>query len=98
MTTEIVQYHELDCGEWNRVVNEYYKPISEWDFIDDHEADNDSNYSFNVYGEIDELGEEQLIKFRKDSNSQGWMTQTLLDDLCQKGIIGKGRYSIKVRW
>jgi len=96
MKTDTVQYHIIEYGEWERVVNEFYKPTPEWDFVSDHEANNDSNYSFHVTGEIDEYEKDRILNFIKDSNFEGWMTQVLLDDLCCKGIINKGEYLINV--
>lgn len=96
--TRKVLYHTLDCYELAKAVNEFYKPTSEWDFISDHEANNDSDYSFDVDGKIDDYDKERLERFKKDSNSEGWMTQIFLDDLCKQELIPKGAYLIKVCW
>jgi len=98
MKTKEVSYHTVSHFEWDRVVNEFYKPTPEWDFVSDEEANNDSSYTFNVDGEVNEYEERKLEKFKKDSLSQSRMTHTLLADLCRKGLIPKGVYLIKVSW
>ena len=98
MKIEEVIYHTVDYFELERVINEFYKPTSEWDFVSDEEANNDSSYTFNVHGEVDEYEERKLEKFKKDSLSQSRMTHTLLADLCRKGLIPKGMYLVEVSW
>jgi len=98
METKKVLYHTLDSFEWDRVVNEFYKPTSKWDFVSNHEANNDSDYSFDVDGKIGDYEEEELEKFKKGDNNGNRMTQTLLDDLCRQGLISKGVYLIEVCW
>ena len=98
MKTKEVSYHTVNHFEWERVVNEFYKPTPEWDFVSDHEANNDSDYSFNVDGKVDDRDEKRLEAFRKDSLSQSFMTRMLLNDLCKKGLIPEGVYLIRVSW
>ena len=98
METKEVLYHTIDCYEWERVVNEFYKPTPKWDFVSNHEANNDSDYSFDVDGKIEDYEEKELEKFKANSNRTGWITQTLLDDLCRQGLIPKGVYLIQVCW
>jgi len=71
METKKVLYHTLDYHEWGRVVNEFYKPTTKWDFVSDHEANNDSDYSFDVDGKIEDYEDKQLEKFKNGSNSGG---------------------------
>ncbi len=98
MKIEEVLYHKVDFYELDRVINEFYKPNEEWDFVSDNEANNDSSYVFNVNGKFDDYEEKRLEKFKKDSISTSWMTRTLLDDLCRQGLIPIGPYLVKVCW
>ena len=98
METKKVLYHTLSYHEWGRVVNEFYKPTSKWDFVSDHEAYNDSDYSFDVDGKIEDYEEKELEAFKRGSSNVDRMTQILLDDLCRQGLISKGVYLIEVCW
>ena len=97
MNTRKVTYNTIDYAEWERVVAEIYSAKG-WSFVADHEGNNDSNYSFDVNGKMDDWDEGHLKEFKKDCNKGGWVTQVLLDDLCRNGIINPGVYLIEVCW
>lgn len=98
MEMEEVLYYRVDYYEWERVVNEFYKPTPKWRFVLDHEANNDSYYAFNIIGKVNDYDKKELEEFKEDSGNKNWMTNILLNDLCRLGLIPKGNYLIEVCW
>lgn len=107
----------VDYNDWDRFVNDYFgfENVKEkygyrgfpYEFCADHEANNDSKYSFtagyewsdNDYAERS-LREtiKRVEKWVKDPKSENYMTNDIFEYLLYKGAIQKGTYYIKVSW
>lgn len=94
------EYYVVDYDDLNKFINEYYSlsGTTEYDIVDDYEADNDSIHTFIVNGELDEGEEEDLKGVLEDDRIYCWMTDTFLNDLARKNVIPKGNYLIEVCW
>lgn len=96
------EYYVVNYSDLNRFINKYYSlekgSPSEYHFVDDEEANNDSSYTFSVNGEVDEAEEEDLKGVLEDKLPFGFMTHTFLNDLARKDVIPKGSYLVTVCW
>ena len=90
--------YEIEYQEIDRIINEYYKPTSKFQFLADSESANDTSHRFRADGDVNAYDQEELEEFKKNNRGKLFMTQILLNDLCSKGEIPKGNYLIMVCW
>jgi len=92
---------EVDYSDWDRYVNDYFGFEKKgyfypYEFVADHEANNDSIYEFNPNGkELHECDRKEIEKWIKNPNSSSYMTHTIFDYIVSKGDLPKGTYYIK---
>jgi len=88
----------VDYNDFNKLVNDFYKPPLGYEFVADVESANDSTHEFRVRkNDLDEWDKQDIERFRNDGKYQ-WLAGRLLNDLCDKGIIDPGEYYIRVSW
>lgn len=69
-----------------------------YDFVSDMECCNDSSHEFDVKkGDLFEWDKKELTKWKSGKHCV-MMTETLLTDLCNQGIIDEGQYLVWVCW
>ena len=99
------KYICVEAGDLDRLVKEVYG--HEFETVADVEAYNGFRKEFMDIGEhgdkldCDELNEYQerdLEEFKKVGMKKGFMTRTLLNDLCRRGYIEPGNYLIDISW
>lgn len=87
----------VEWGDFDRLVRDFYG-INHYEFAADVESPNDTTHEFSAGKEkISYWDKKDLEKFKKNG-SYNWITPTLLNDLCDEGIIEEGDYFIRVSW
>lgn len=86
-----ITYIEMDYHEFDELVKEKYG--IETEFVANQEANNDSEYSFNVDGKLSDYQREDW----EEKNFQ-YGNGLLLNKLCEDGHIEPGKYLITVCW
>jgi len=86
----------VDYDDLEDLIREVYgKPFQ---IVADQEWDNDSHYSFAVKKEKLEAGDLDELKSFKEDGKYMNITNILLTDMCNNGIIDEGEYLIAVCW
>ena len=86
----------MSYGWFERIVNDIYGV--NYEFVADQEAHNDTSYEYDVHKrKFSEWENNSLDKFKKEGK-YSYMAGTILDDLCDKGVIEEGHYIIRVSW
>lgn len=98
MKSKKVIYLEANYGDLERAVRTIYEPKTEWEFPEDHEANNYSYYTFIVNGILNGTEESRLSLWTLDNSGMSGMTHILLNDMCRRGLIEAGNYLIEVFW
>lgn len=91
-----VTFH-VDCYDLDEFITHHYAPI-DYCFVADMESSNDVSHTFGLtFG--DKLSKWDIEKIEKFKQGKGsYMTATLLQDLCNRGLIDPGLYVINVCW
>jgi hypothetical protein len=89
--------YEVDYSDLEVLVNELFG--TDWSFVINEEARNDSNHTFNVI-KNSELGSNEYDRFDfKDFLTENIIsTRLLLNVLCNQDLIEEGDYLITVSW
>lgn len=99
---KIVSYVEMDYSEFEELVQKHIlQPgAPRWSFPADQESPNDVSYTFVADDEpLKKWDADHLNKFISSGGvDKGFMTSTLLDELCRQGILAPGKYLINVSW
>ncbi len=96
-TEQKITFH-VDYYDLEEFINHHYSPSIDFCFPADVESANDTSHTFELtFG--DELSEWDLKKIEKFKQGKGsYVTATLLQDLCNRGLIDPGSYVINVCW
>jgi len=90
---------EVNYRDFERLVKEVYG--QNYEFIVDCECGNDTQHVYLCVGgkgdDLDEYDYKRLDEFAR-TGKYCWLAQTILADLCQRGIIDPGNYIIRVSW
>ncbi len=93
--TKIV--HQIDYFDFDEFIKKHYQK-SDFEFCADQESRNDSSHSFSVSKHpMSDYELKRLNKFKSDQRVD-FISSTLLNDLCNKGIIPEGQYIVNVSW
>jgi len=98
---ELVNAISVDECDLTKFIRENYGVSPDYyDFQSDYEASNDSTYEFNVEKkELDKWDREALEEWKTGIAVPACnMTQIILTDLCNLGLIDAGIYYIWVCW
>ena len=96
LKTRVKTRFEVDYGDFDRFVEEIYG--GRFEFVAINEANNYSNYTFEVTEEdINDIDEEDEIAIRKGKYPM-YCAHTVFALLCKDGYIPKGEYIIDVFW
>lgn len=87
-----VDYHEVEC-----LIQETYG-IKEYNIACAEETGNDTALSYTISPEeADEYTLESIEKMRS-GKEVSYRTQSIMDDLCFRGLIEAGDYVIEISW
>lgn len=87
----------VDYNAFEAFIQEVYG-VEDYSFVADQEMSNDLTKTFRVDGsELDKWDKKDIERFIAGAGG-GFMARVLLQDLCAKGIIEAGTYSINVSW
>lgn len=94
-----VSYIEVEYGDFEALVMETYD-LDEWSFVADIECGNDSSHDFTIDEDdtVSPWDKDKIRKFIESNGTTGYMTQALLADMHNKGLISPGNYLIQVCW
>ncbi len=93
----VTKIFKLSYKEFEKFVVVNYG-VDNYSYISAEECCNDTEQLYSdVKGELKEYQTEDLNKFKEDGIGL-YLTSTILEDLCSKGIISKGSYLITVSW
>ena len=93
----IQEVHCVDYGDFDEFINRIYN-VKDYSIITNEELNNDSHKLFHVVKEkLEDWDKETLERFIKGEDPS-WVTQILLQDLCNRDLIEPGRYLIEVCW
>ena len=89
----------IDYSDLENLVQIAYD-IPEWSFVADNEMNNDSEKEFNIgVGKLDEYEIKRLEEFIATKGREGsYLTNTIMTDLYNKGILQPGCYIVSVCW
>ncbi len=87
---------EVDYDVFQEKVKDFYG-VKEFSFVADQEASNDSIHEFSVSNPADYIDEEEMEEFKK-TGKYSFLTDSILNDMCEKGEIEPGDYIINVCW
>lgn len=108
-----VTFFVLDSSEFDGLVHKYFPERSDYEFVADEEANNDSAYTCMNIGipmkYKEDTSPDLIEKWRKGevTNFQAWLERKtvcgigkfqILEALFRKGVIESGNYLIKVSW
>ena len=62
------------------------------------ESSNDTTHEYEVKSNLDKNGQKTLAESIKNGHLEYWQYSCILDDLCQKGLIDKGKYFVRMSW
>ena len=106
-----IEAWEIDYDDWDEFVNKYFEfePTESkygygsykeypYEFVADHEANNDSSYHFTPNGKIRDRSLKRVEKWIKDPKSDMFMSHDIFDYIVSKGDLPKGTYYIYVSW
>lgn len=95
---ETVCYKQVDYYELDKFIQTAYG-IKEFSCVDDQEWNNNSKYT--VWAEkepLHDFDQKKLEEFLSGKSRPDYMLRTLLNDLCNKGLLEPGKYLIAVSW
>jgi len=94
MVTKVI--NEVDYYDFDRFVEKQYGGTCE--FPADHESSNDTSHNMGYIGKgVDKWSQEEAAKIRS-GQYPGFSGSTILECLCEDGLIPKGEYIINVSW
>ena len=96
MKVKKVEFFVVDYGDFESFVKEIYG--KDFCFVSQEEANNDSEYEFDVDGDVDKWSGEQVEKFKAGDIGTYGLPRALLNDMCKNGHIEPGAYLVKVCW
>lgn len=85
----------VDYGDLDEFINHHYPNLqNKFEFVADEEMNNGSETAIHdVTGEVDVHAEKRI------QEGEGmYMTNSLLNDACKRGLLEKGTYVIQVSW
>ncbi len=89
--------HKIDFDDFDEFIKKHYQK-NDFEFCVDQESRNDSSHSFSVSKQpIDDYDLKKLNKFKSGQHVE-FISSTLLNDLCNQGIIPEGEYIVDVSW
>ncbi len=87
--------YQVDYDDFDKFVNEGYKPIRPYQLVAWEEVGNDSSHQYSIDGKFVDEDEEKEIKSGKISK---YCAGRILELACKDGLIPAGNYSINVCW
>ena len=94
MTTKVTHFVEYD--DFDRFVTQIYN-FSDYEFVTYAEANNDSSYTFEPTGKIEDYNEKEADKIRS-GKIRIFQNHLLFDCLVADGYLDPGTYVINVCW
>ena len=96
-TTETV--HVVRDNDFDRFIHKVYGTNRRhYSIISDQELSNDSTWKTSVEKkELDEYDQQKLKEFQQ-GKYVGFITNVLLTDCCNQGLIPEGNYVVEVCW
>ena len=96
MKTIKKQVIEVEHDEFENKIKKFYG-VKEFSFVADQESGNDTIHEFSVSNPPDYVDEEGVEKLR-ETGEYCFLSESLLNDMCEKGEIEPGDYIISVCW
>lgn len=92
---------QVDYNDLNEFITQAYGLTQPYEVVAEEEWGNDQSHTLLV--EKRELDEDELedivtMEATKGKRIPSYTTSTLLDDLCNKGLIEPGEYLVRVTW
>lgn len=87
--------HTVQDSDLDRFISQVYGV--EFNFVADNEVGNDSSVSFAVDGVLDDYERDEVAKFAR-GEVVSYISRTLLNDACARGLIPAGDYLVSVCW
>lgn len=96
---KVKTYRILESGEFDALVKATYGEHVQYEFVAAEEAHNYTSVTFNNMVPMP-IGDYDAVKLRRMKSGQweGFMAQTLIQDMVNNKVLDSGNYMVEVFW
>lgn len=97
LESKVVNYREVDYGDFNNWVMEYFK-VPEYNIVECEKLNNDSSKTYNIDSSLGGYEARCVLEFIASKGRKQYVTYALMQYACNKGEIPPGKYVIHICW